>query len=142
MAVGNIVYKNVLDTEDLTPKKLESLYSTLINDLNNLNSTPTDTQLIDQKTQLLPRDMVSSILNNRQNKETVTESTSNSSVDINNNIVTESVNNSSMNTNDNIVTKNNSTVVQPVTSQAIPFDYTPTYITNGKSGIDLNRARY
>ena len=37
MAVGNIVYKNVLDTEDLTPKKLESLYSTLINDLNAFN---------------------------------------------------------------------------------------------------------
>lgn len=159
MAVGNIVYKNVLDTEDLTPKKLESLYSTLINDLNNLNSTPTDTQLIDQKTQLLPRDMVSSILNNRQNKETVTEPINDSPVDINNNIVTESVNNSSintndniiteqpinnssMNTNDNIVTKNNSAVVQPVTSQAIPFDYTPTYITNGKSGINLDRARY
>lgn len=143
MAVGNIVYKNVLDTEDLTPKKLESLYSTLINDLNNLNSTPTDTQLTDQKTQLLPKDMVSSILNNRQSKETVTESTSDSSADTNNNTVTEQpINNSSMNTNDNIVTKNNSAVVQPVTSQAIPFDYTPTYITNGKSGINLDRARY
>jgi hypothetical protein len=143
MAVGNIVYKNVLDTEDLTPKKLESLYSTLINDLNNLNSTPTDTQLTDQKTQLLPKDMVSSILNSRQSKETVTESTNDSSVDTNDNIVTEQpINNFSMNTNNNIVTKNNPTDVQPVTSQAIPFDYTPTYITNGKSGIDLNRARY
>ena len=143
MAVGNIVYKNVLDTEDLTPKKLESLYSTLINDLNSLNSTPTDTQLTDQKTQLLPKDMVSSILNNRQSKETITESTSDSSADTNDNIVTEQpINNSSMNTNDNIVTKNNSTVVQPVTSQAIPFDYTPAYITNGKSGINLDRARY
>lgn len=143
MAVGNIVYKNVLDTEDLTPKKLESLYSTLINDLNNLNSTPTDTQLTDQKTQLLPKDMVSSILNSRQSKETVTESTNDSSVDTNDNIVTEQpINNSYMNTNNNIVTKNNSADVQPVTSQAIPFDYTPTYITNGKSGIDLNRARY
>lgn len=142
MAVGNIVYKNVLDTEDLTPKKLESLYSTLINDLNNLNSTPTDTQLTDQKTQLLPKDMVSSILNNRQSKETVTESTSDSSADTNNTVTEQPINNSSMNTNDNIVTKNNSADVQPVTSQAVPFNYTPTYITNGKSGIDLNRARY
>lgn len=142
MAVGNIVYKNVLDTEDLTPKKLESLYSTLINDLNNLNSTPTDTQLTDQKTQLLPKDMVSSILNNRQSKETVTESTSDSSVDTNNTVTEQPINNSSMNTNDNIVTKNNSADVQPVTSQAVPFNYTPTYITNGKSGINLDRARY
>lgn len=142
MAVGNIVYKNVLDTEDLTPKKLESLYSTLINDLNNLNSTPTDTQLTDQKTQLLPKDMVSSILNNRQSKETVTESTSDSSADTNNTVTEQPINNSSMNTNDNIVTKNNSADVQPVTSQAVPFNYTPTYIANGKSGINLDRARY
>ena len=149
MAVGNIVYKNVLDSEDLTPKKLEGLYSTLINDLNNLNSTPTDTQWIDQKIQLLPKDMASSILNSRQDKETITEPINNPSADITNtvtepitNTVTEPINNSFTNTNDNIITKNNSTVVQPVTSQAVSFDYTPTYITNGKSGINLDRARY
>lgn len=127
MAVGNIIYKKILDDEYWLPKNLESLYSSLIDDSDdNLSTDSTDTQLINSETQLLPKDVVSSILNNRQNKETVTEP----------------INNSSMNNNDNIVTKNNSTSVQPVTSQAVPFNYTPTYITNGKSGINLDRARY
>lgn len=130
MAVGNIVYKKILDDEYWLPKNLkdlESLHSTLINNSDdNLNTDSTDTQLISSETQLLPKDVIFSILNNRQNRETVTEP----------------INNSSMNTNDNIITKNNSTSVQPVTSQAVSFNYTPTYITNGKSGINLNRAKY
>ena len=146
--VGNIEYNKFLNDEDWLPKKLEKLYVASMNTPFNQPSQVISTQSYEDDFPLMPRDVASLILNNRDNAAVRTtpaeEKTTTTDTD-----TTVSQDPKTKTTTDTPVATTDAPTATPIstsTSTAAPVaalsDYKPTYITNGKSGINLDRARY
>lgn len=139
--VGNIEYTKFLNDEDWLPKKLEGLYVASMNAPFNRPSI-TNQSTSSDGFPLIPRDMASVLLNNRQNTETATPPTSTTtSTEQTDTPATTSTSTPTSTTNNEPVNAP-AAPITPAAPVAVSSSFTPTYIKTGKSGINLNRARY